>query len=377
MIDDPELLDALYLGATDTAAFQQAIVTLAAQFGCVSSALVSLDQEIPETNMIMSTGAIDENAGRRYVEHFGAIDPAPAAFARLPVGRASTTDRLMPRELMKSEFVQDFYFPLGLRETLGGNLISDGGRFALIGLHRGADREAFTDDEIAALERLIPHVTRTLQLRRAFMRVHAQATSMQSLLDRSAAGIALMDSVEGALFVNRALRDISARHDGLVLDARGRPMAASVAAQQRLDALIADAIAGGPGGLLSILRAEATQPYAVLVSTAPSTFKHQEWERRGRASAIVLVHDPDQRPRNAADVLREGLGLTVGAARLVAALAADEDLQSFSEREGVTIHTARFHLRTALTRTGTRSQASLVRAAVRLLRDLSLNDSDG
>jgi hypothetical protein len=41
-------------------------------------------------------------------------------------------------------------------------------------------------------------------------------------------------------------------------------------------------------------------------------------------------------------------------------------------REGVTIHTARFHLRTALTRTGTKTQADLVRSAVRLLRDMAL-----
>ena len=57
---------------------------------------------------------------------------------------------------------------------------------------------------------------------------------------------------------------------------------------------------------------------------------------------------------------------------LVAALAADDNLKAFAAREGVTIHTARFHLRTALTRTGTKTQSDLVHSAARLLRDMAL-----
>ena len=76
------------------------------------------------------------------------------------------------------------------------------------------------------------------------------------------------------------------------------------------------------------------------------------------------------------DILQRALDLPRGAARLVAALAAEDDLKSYSEREGVTIHTARFHLRRALEGTGTRSQAELVRLAVRMLRDFGLSGDD-
>ncbi|MEX2319623.1 MAG: helix-turn-helix transcriptional regulator, partial [Bauldia sp.] len=82
------------------------------------------------------------------------------------------------------------------------------------------------------------------------------------------------------------------------------------------------------------------------------------------------VHDPDGESPSDAELLAAALGLTRGAARLLAAIAANDDLRSYAEREGITIHTARFHLRTALARTGARTQAELVRLAVRLLRDL-------
>jgi hypothetical protein len=87
------------------------------------------------------------------------------------------------------------------------------------------------------------------------------------------------------------------------------------------------------------------------------------------------VHDPACKPTADADILQQGLGVPRGAARLVAALAADDDLKSFAEREGITIHTVRFHLRTALARTGARTQAELVRLAVRMLRDFGLGGS--
>lgn len=74
--------------------------------------------------------------------------------------------------------------------------------------------------------------------------------------------------------------------------------------------------------------------------------------------------------------LERALGLPKGAARLVAALAADDDLKSYAERENITIHTAPFHLRTALARTGTRNQAELVRLAVRVLRDIAIWQND-
>jgi DNA-binding NarL/FixJ family response regulator len=86
----------------------------------------------------------------------------------------------------------------------------------------------------------------------------------------------------------------------------------------------------------------------------------------------VLLHDPDSRSQAPPEVLERALHLPKGAAKLVAALAADDDLKSFAEREGITIHTVRFHLHTALTRTGARNQAELVRIAVRLLRDFAL-----
>jgi hypothetical protein len=237
---------------------------------------------------------------------------------------------------------------------------------------RGEDRKPFEDDDIAHLERLMPHITRALQLRRAFFRVDAKSLGLQATVDRLRAGVVLLDEDGAAIFINTAMKAIAQRSDGFSLDRNGRPLPANIEARRRFDRLLEDVTGGGSGGILTMQRMSGARDYVVLIAPSPSSSAQSDWEREGPVGAIVLLHDPEGQAAGMADMLEQGLSLPKGAARLVAALAADDDLKSFAESEGVTIHTARFHLRTALARTGARTQAELVRLAVRLLRDFAL-----
>jgi DNA-binding CsgD family transcriptional regulator len=368
---DAAILDALYQGAFDITALERGVALIADKFGCRSAAMVSVDSQAPATGAILVIG-IFKTGIDRYLSQYAPIDPAPQAFARLPVGSASTTLRILGDEDHRSRFVTEFYYPLGLVETLGGNLISDNARSALIGINRGPDRPPFSDDEIADLERLMPHLTRALQLRRAVVRLEAKAAGLQTAIDRLAAGVLLLDSAGTGVFANRAMQEIASRGDGLSLDRAGRPLAASHEGRSGLGALLERVRSGAREGTMMIPRKVAGDPYSVLVVPSPTPLAEGVWDRSPRATTLIFVHDPEGRIVNADDVLRASLGLTPGAAKLVAALAGNDDLKSFAEREGVTIHTARYHLRTALARTGTRTQADLVRLAVRHIRDLGL-----
>lgn len=366
-----KLLDALYLGAADAKAFEIAIDMLAARFGCGSSALALFDHQMPHANLFLTTGALDAKSSRLYAEYYGALDPAPRAVLNLPAGTVTATNRLLGAEHHRGEFFQDYYRSHGFEEALCANLFSENGRLAVLALHRGKEREEFTNDDIAELQRFIPHITRALQLRRAFAQTQFSTAGLAAAFDRIEAGVVILDGDEKALFVNAAMHAIANRRDGLTLDRSGRPRASKAVAQAKLGSLVADVRRGGPGGMVAVPRDHQARAYVALVS--PLAVPVQvPFMNEDRSAAIVLVHDPDSRPRQAEEILQVGLGLTPGAARLVAALAADDDLKAFAEREGVTIHTARFHLRTALTRTGTKTQSDLVRSAVRLLRDMAL-----
>jgi len=370
-----QLLDAFYRGVTDTAELGRALQLTQDMFHCQGGALVVLDAQAPSTAVSLTSGVFQEY-GQLYVEQFMEIDPAPTVFARLPIGHAGATDRMFtPDELRTLPFINEFFRRIGLAETLGGNLFSDRARFSLIGLQRGFDRRPFDDEEIASLESLLPHVKRVLQLRRTFVRVETANQALQNAVDRLAAGVMLFDADGATIYANTAMRTIARRADGLTLDRTGRPLIANLEARRRFDALLDDTMKDGAGGVLTVPRISGGLDYAVLVGPTPVSLAEFRWDKSGRAGAIVLIHDPDGRTPSAPEILETALHLPRGAARLVASLANDGDLKSFAEQEGVTIHTARFHLHTALARTGARTQAELVRIAVRLLRDFALQEA--
>ncbi|MBV9634893.1 MAG: hypothetical protein JOZ40_09720 [Methylobacteriaceae bacterium] len=367
---DADLLDAIYRGVTDAAALEQALEGLAERYRCRGATLVMFDRQAAGSDLLLTTGAWDEKAVRRYLE-FAALDPAPLAFSQLPRATASTTSRMFSSDMVsQSPFANEFYYPLGFEETLGACLFSDHARFALLGLVRGVDRSAFEDDEIADLEHLLPHIVRAFQLRREFLGLETKAAGFQEVVERLEAGVVFLNAAGVSVFANRAARAVFGRDDGLALDRMGHVLPTHPQARRRLEALVAGVGRGEAGGTMTAPRTNSRRAYAILV--APSAAGNWLALPRESPTAIMLIHDPMSRPVGTSEVLRLTLGLTASAAKLVAALVDDADLKSFAEREGVTIHTARFHLHTALTRTETKTQAELVRLAVRLLRDFAL-----
>lgn len=364
------VLDTLYRGVTDSGALETSLNLIRGMFSCQGGAFVSFDARSPEIDLTLTSGVFNEFSGE-YLRDFVAIDPAPAAFARLQAGTATTTDRMFPRETVQRDpFHNEFFQPIGLAETLGGTLFSDRARFALIGLQRGNDRPPFDDTEIAMLERLMPHLARTLQLRHAFRRLSEHNLAMQHAIDRLAAGVMLIEPDGTVLAINAAMSELARRGDGLAIDRLGHPLPTNLEARKRLQVLLGDVAGGGAGGIVAIPRTGEGHAYVALAAPLPAAFDPAERKTPYGNGAIVLVHDPDETIATDPELLERGLNLPRGAARLVSALAGDDDLRSFAEREGITIHTARFHVRTALARTGARTQAELVRLAVRLLKNL-------
>jgi DNA-binding CsgD family transcriptional regulator len=126
--------------------------------------------------------------------------------------------------------------------------------------------------------------------------------------------------------------------------------------------------------LQQIPRTNIAKPhsYVALVAPLPEGAGLAGAIGEGRVGALVLVHDVNAARRSPAEALAAMFALTPRAAESTAALAAGDELKDYAERAGVTLHTARFHLKVAFLRLGVRGQAQLVRLAVRALADLNL-----
>jgi DNA-binding CsgD family transcriptional regulator len=369
--DEGQFLDALYLGVRDGAEFDQALDLLCAMFDVASATLIDFDAARPDVSAQATVGLFSPEVARRYERDFAAIDPAPPAFMARPPGTAIPTYRLLPEETKRpGVFFSEFFRPLGLEECLGGTLATTNGRFAMVGLQRTPDRAAFDDEDIAKLERLMPHLSRALQLRRSFLALDRRGTALAEVCDRLAAGVIGLDEQGRTLFANAAARRLSAQNDGIALDRDGRVYAVDRAANQRLAELARDVVSGGAGGIVRVPRSSHGAPLVVMVAPL-SRSEGLEAGRPRRHGTLFVVHDPARRPRLAAEHLAEMFNLPPGSAAMLAAMAGGEELKEYGERAGISMNTVRFHLKTAYARTGVRRQSELIRRITAALRDLT------
>jgi len=171
-------------------------------------------------------------------------------------------------------------------------------------------------------------------------------------------GIVLTDRAGRAIFANRVAEDFLSRGDGLTL-VRGQLRAAGPQDTRKLGALIQGAaktscgLGREPGGILS-LPTSTGSAVTVLVSPCP---------RLGLLEPAALVFLGTSLPslRLEEQSLGQRYGLTRAEAKLLQALVDGGRLTDYADRAGITLNTAKTHLKQIFAKTGSRRQADLIR----------------
>lgn len=347
-----ELVAALYAGVVDDNAMAQSLGRLMEAFDCKAASLVSVDSLRSAADVMIGHGLFDAAAQRRYQLAYSTDDPAIIAFDRIPVGTAAATDRLISPEIrQESRFVTEFYRPLGLAESLVGVLTRQAGRYAVIAVIRGPERASFSDREIAAFERLLPHAAQALQLRQRFFALEQRGEDLVVAID--AAGPTFLLGRDGRLrHSNIAARKLLARNDGLAITREGR-LCLTQGGAGSIETAIQNALATDGPAVVAAARGRADRPYLVVIAPAANHLLVRVAELTASDSSLVAL-------------MRAAFGMTEGAARLSAELAAGANLAQCAKQAGVTLHTVRYHLRNAFAATQTRRQSDLVRIVAAL-----------
>ncbi|MBI3707469.1 MAG: helix-turn-helix transcriptional regulator, partial [Proteobacteria bacterium] len=218
------------------------------------------------------------------------------------------------------------------------------------GLVTEADKRVFT--------RLMPHVRRAIDIHRRFYGIQLQRDGTLRALDALNVGILLTDRSSRVMFANGVAEAILRRGDGLTM-IRGQLRAVKPADTERLAGLIKGAAQttirrGEQAGGIMALPTSAGHPVTILVSPSP---------RLGllEPAALVFISEPqDSLPIEARHVALQ-YGLTSSEARLLRALVDGKRLMEHAEDAGITLNTAKTHLKQVFAKTGSRRQADLIR----------------
>lgn len=289
----------------------------------------------------------------------------------LPVGlmtrsSAIQTDRDFGRSLYYNEVIRpigNFYAAVGLLEQTPAHR-------SLFALGRAHGVENFADDDVAALQLILPHLRRALDLRRQAGWADQHAAAIETVLDRIDLGVILVDAGGRPLYFNRRAEALVARADGLSVGRAG--ITAALAEEtRRLQRAIAAAVAAGlPAGGIDAARRAATAGTRIRVSRPSGgrpllltviPIPRSRAYAGVAAGAAIFITDPDAAAPLAPALLRQMFGLTAAEAALAVEIGRGEGLDPAAERLSIARTTARTHLARIFDKTGTSRQAELVR----------------
>ena len=276
-----------------------------------------------------------------------------------------TDSRLFsPEELDRLPFHAEFVSRFDLRSFAGLLLAPAGSSGVILSVERRTDQGPFEDCEVAALERIVPHLQRAGHL--ALLVADARSQGMLDAIETMNGAGLLLDGA-GRIVRSNARAD---RHLGRGLSiAQGQLVASHRAANASLQSLIASAVQSGPAheasgrGAIALPRpgkAPLVVRAAPVVGSASDVFQ--------RAKALVTIVDPSEHRELAEPLLRQAFGLSPAEARLAIELASGCDLQDIADRRGVEIGTVRTQLKAIFAKTSTHRQAELVALLGRMTR---------
>ena len=183
------------------------------------------------------------------------------------------------------------------------------------------------------------------------------------MIDRLPTGVILIDAECKPVIRNRSAERLIELNDGFKVDERG-PYAVDTRENATLQKLLADALECEPGqelratGFMAVSRPSANRSFPLMVTpllaATPGSAARE-------AVVALFISNPEADQVSASESLETLYDLTTSEAELVRLLSEGHSLDEVAGLRGVSIHTARSHLKHVFTKTDTNRQGELVR----------------
>jgi DNA-binding CsgD family transcriptional regulator len=272
-------------------------------------------------------------------------------------------------DLAKTELYTEWLKPQGLALawTVGHSIFNEQGEpqggFSVFPREGG---KPFTREQFAEADLLVPHLRRAIQVHVTVHGAQRVRLALAEAIDRLPTGLLLLDAKRRVVVQNRGAERIITANDGFRIDRHG-PSADDARENATFQKLIADAIDARAGqeiksaGFVAISRPSGERSYAVMVTpllAAPGRSVMSD------AVVAIFVADPSARFYAGPEALTELYQLTHSEAELVRLLAAGLSLEEAADKRGVSLNTARSHLKHVFAKTETSRQGELVRLII-------------
>ncbi len=356
-----DVVVSLYDGATGAAPWN---VFLSDVAEALSATTIVLFSQVPGQSKSTFLGKVgfDSKGQQQYQEYFAARNILMIEGAALHVpGVVRTSETICRREqLLNSEYYNDFMRPNNVRYSIAITPLREDrtDRAVHLSAFRPYGAPAFDQCDMRVLSQLDLHLRWALQVHFRLNEADQHARALEEVVDRTGKGVAFLDRGGEVLYVNAALEQIFTLRDGLALTRRG-VSPANARTARALRAAVADASQGGSGGTVAVGRPSGKPSYSVVVCPV---LRRMPFLGRSQAAVLIVVSDPAAVASGPCVLmLQQMYGLTPAEASIASRLASGATLRDIANHLGISIHTARTHLKRVLAKTDTHRQSELVR----------------
>lgn len=295
-----------------------------------------------------------------YIEHYHARNPQ-VLFQRhhpnAPIYHESIDARFSSKG--HREFTLWARDRVGIHQYLTGYCRPTGDLTFAFAFSGDAKAEDLNSTKLRLFEELMRHLRQAVSLASRIEVLEGRNGLLRAALDCSRRPTMIVNRFGALVYANPAMETLAAEQDGLSLTSRGLRLNRRQD-QDAFDRLCENAsLRAVPpsGGAMRASRPSGKQDYVVQISPLSANGE-------GLTSSpgiLVTVIEPDQREVRRIDPesLRL-LGLTAAEARLAVRLVAGEPVQTIAEELGITVGTARSHLKSIFLKTNTRRQGELI-----------------
>ena len=353
------LLGKLYDGVTAPDGFQEFIDVLIETFGLKAVTLIIHNADTHEVKGLWLSGIMPEWV-ERYALDYAQEDMLAHHIVASPVAHfyASNLDIAHPERIPKSRFFREWLEPQGVAYAAGAIVLREGAWCTQIILQRSPAQPPFSRAEIEALDLLMPHMQRAIQMRERFAELQLGQDFLAGGLDLLAMPALFFDEHSRATYLNKRAKALLAESGMLRLE-DGHLVASNIEASRKLSFEIGNAIQASRGGavkLNEVVLLPRPQQLPLMLMVAPLRIGTGQ----AHGAALVFVFDPDYTPSLTTDRVRKLFGLTDAEAGLAVALCEGKTLDDIARERMVSPNTIKTQLKSIFAKTGTNRQAELL-----------------
>jgi DNA-binding CsgD family transcriptional regulator/PAS domain-containing protein len=297
-----------------------------------------------------------------------AIDP----FVNIAEGRpARLLDLVDPAEFRASTYYREWLVPIGIEYALGLD-VREAGRFhARLRLCRSRAAGEFTDADCRLVESLAPHLRLAVGLYSDLDEARSGRELYADAMDTLTLATIVLDEHGRMVHANRLAESVLDERDGISVSG-DRLLFESREDGRRFRELVTRAVDQFSSSRPAVAQAmRVTRPsgrpaYELVVRPSPREPSANDRRLSARVAVVIGSDVAEHAPAElSALAVQQFFGLTPKEAALALRLAAGRSLVEAARDQGVSVNTARAHLRAIFAKTGVDRQSRLVGALLK------------